>query len=62
MTRFEKIDAGKIWHVYKDGDIDNILFEGCRSKCLAFINEHFGMRSYKNGIVRLGKIIWEIGM
>lgn len=53
------INAGKVWQVYRDKDAENILFEGLKTKCLSYIRENFGMRSYTNGRIRLAKVIWE---
>lgn len=58
-ARQSMIDAGKIWQVYPCSDSENILFEGSKTKCLSYIKEKFGMRAYKNGQIRLAKVIWE---
>lgn len=58
MTRQEQIAKNQIWQVYPDEDYDNILFEGRKTKCMAFLKENH-WRSYKNGTIRLAKVIWE---
>lgn len=62
MTRQQLIDKGKIWTVYLPENPDNILLEGCKSKCQTFISKNYGMYAYKKGKVRLSKTIWELGM
>jgi len=57
-TRQLKIDAGKIWQVYPDKDLDNTLYEGSRSKCKLYIAQNCP-RAYKAGEIRLGKVIYE---
>ena len=61
MSRTELIDNGKIWHVYKDGQAENILFEGTKTAAIQYIKEKFGMRQYKKGAIRLARLIWEQG-
>lgn len=55
------ISKGKVWIVYPEGKYDeqDILFEGTKTKCLAFIKEKFGMKAYRNGSIRAAKVIWE---
>lgn len=55
--------------IYKNGELidvtichidpDDIVFEGTKTKCLEYVRKHFGMRKYKNGYVRVAKLIWE---
>lgn len=61
LTREQQINAGKIWIVYPDGKHEDkdILFEGTKAKCLAFIEEKFGKKAYKSGAIRAAKVIWE---
>jgi hypothetical protein len=59
MTRQEKIAKGKLWQVYTNEKPNNILFEGCKTKCLTFIKDHFGIKMYKRGLVRIGQLIFE---
>lgn len=58
-TRAEKIKAGKIWQVSPDGKPDEILYEGSKTACFAFVRDHYGMRAYKRGTIRIGQLIWE---
>lgn len=58
MTRQEQIAKNQIWQVYPDRDYDNILFEGRKTKCLAFLKGNY-WRDYKSGTIRLAKVIWE---
>ena len=60
-TRETLISNGKIWVVYPDGKHkdEDILFEGAKTRCLAFIKEKFGKKAYKNGSIRAAKVIWE---
>ncbi len=60
-TRETLISKGKIWIVYPEGkyDEEDIIFEGTKTKCLAFIKEKFGKKAYKNGSIRAAKVIWE---
>lgn len=58
MTRQQKIDSGKLWQVYPDGENDCILYEGSRVKCMQFIRANC-LTAWKKGAVRLGKVIWE---
>jgi hypothetical protein len=60
-TRETLISKGKIWVVYPDGKYDeqDILFEGTKAKCLAFIKEKFGKNACKNGSIRAAKVILE---
>lgn len=58
-TRQNMIAAGKLWQVYPDLDRENILFEGPKTKCLDYIKVKFSMKAYKNGQIRLAKVIWE---
>lgn len=57
--RQSKIDAGKVWRVYPNNDLDNILFEGSETACRRFINANCKVQ-YKYGSVRLGKVIYEL--
>ncbi len=59
MIRQELIDKGKVWQVYLDIEPENILFEGTKTRCNKYIREKYSMRLWKQGIVRLAKIIWE---
>lgn len=59
MNRAEQIKKGKIWQVYTDESPDAILFEGNKTNCFKYIREEWGMRFYKNGIIRCGQVIWE---
>ena len=58
-TRSELIAARKVWQVHTNATPGALLFEGVKTKCLAFIRDHYGMRKYKNGTVTLGYVIWE---
>ena len=60
-SRAELINAGKIYQVYSDENPDNIYFEGNKTACLKYIKETFGMKMWRKGRVRIGKIIWENG-
>jgi len=57
-TRQNKINKGKIWQVYPDGQIDNVLFDGSHSKCKLYISENCP-KAYKKGEIRIGKLIYE---
>lgn len=59
MTRQQLIDKGKIWQVYNDGEPDNVLFEGNKTKCLQFIKENNFGYYYKKGKIRIAQVIWE---
>lgn len=61
ITRESLISKGKIWTVYPEGKHkdEDILFEGTKTKCLSFIKEKFGMKAYRNGSIRMAKVIWE---
>ena len=59
MDRQKLIEAGKIWQVYTDNEHDNILFEGNKTKCREYIRIHYGMRQWRIGKIRLGKLIFE---
>ncbi len=52
------IENGKVYQVYPDGYIDNILFEGTRTQCLKFVRINCPTAHYK-GKVRIGKLIYE---
>lgn len=58
-TRELAIENGKVWQVYPEGEVDNILFEGTRSKCKTYIAQNCP-QSYKRGEIRLAKVIFEI--
>ena len=57
--RQKLIDAGKIWQVYNDREPDDILFEGCKTKCFGYVKLHYGLRAYKSGAIRVGQVIYE---
>lgn len=59
MTREQLVSKGKIWQVYPDGEPDNVLFEGCETKCKKYIKDNYGLKNYTNGKIRLAKVIWE---
>ncbi len=49
---------GKIWHVYPNGEMNNILFEGSETAARKYIRQKYS-RDYKKGYIRLAKVIWE---
>ena len=57
--RQKHIDAGKVWQIYTDAEPDTILFEGCKTRCFAYVRLHYGMRAYKSGSIRVGQVIYE---
>lgn len=59
MTRQQKIAKGKLWQVYPDKDYDNILHEGSRTSCFAYLKANKQFRDYKSGAIRLSKVVWE---
>lgn len=59
MNQQTKIDAGKIWQVYPDGQPENILFEGTKTGCKNWLKVNGRIRDYKKGSVRLAQVIWE---
>lgn len=59
MTREQQIRAGKVWQVYPASNADSIFFEGSRAACLRWLKEYGYWPSYKQGNIRVGKLIWE---
>lgn len=60
MNRQELISKGRIWQVYPNGETENILFEGCKTSCLKYITNNYGMKAYKTGKIRLCEVIYEV--
>lgn len=60
-TRAEKIATGRVWHVYRDAEPDNTLFEGSKTACLKWLrNDPRGYwYAFRRGEIRIGKVIWE---
>lgn len=58
-TRAELIDAGKIWHVCPDEDIDTVYFEGTKSRCLDWMKINC-WHKYKRHKIRLTQLILEL--
>lgn len=58
MTRDKKIASGKVWQVYPNKDLDNVLFEGSRTACQKFIRANC-RSAWRIGAIRLGKLIYE---
>lgn len=59
-TRSQLIHAGKVWQVYLAASPDDVLHEGSKTACIAFIRQKFGIGAYRRGTVRIGKLIFEI--
>lgn len=60
VKRQNLIEKGKLWQVYPAEDINKIEKEGGESECRGYIVKKYGMKAYKNGQVRLAKIISEV--
>lgn len=58
MKRETKIKKGILYQVYLAEDPDCILHEGSKAECWGVIRRDLN-RSYLNGIVKIGKLIWE---
>ena len=58
MKRETKIKKGILYQVYLTEDPDCILHEGSKADCWRVIRRDLN-RSYLNGIVKIGKLIWE---
>lgn len=61
-TRAEKIATGRVWHVYRDAEPDNTLFEGTKTACLVWLRAGTQWREYKRGALRVGRVIWEANL
>lgn len=61
MTRQQLIDKGKIYQV-EERDKNKLLFEGTRSKCIAYMRQKGILRQWKQGKSNytLSKVIYEI--
>ena len=59
IERQKLIKKGKLWQVSPPDDTNTVEKEGCESECRAYIQEKYGMKAYKNGQIRLAKILWE---
>ena len=62
MTRAEQIEAGVIWQVHRGaGAAAELLYEGKRASCEAFMRAENIFRDWQNGRgeFSLGQLIWE---
>lgn len=59
IKRQNLIEKGKLWQVYPADDINVVEKEGCETECMSYIKEKYGLAAYKNGQIRIGKVIWE---
>jgi len=59
-TRQELIAAGSVWNIYPASNPEHITHE-CRSRsaCLRWLSDKGKMREYRNGVIRIGKVIHE---
>lgn len=59
MTRQQKIQKGKLWQIYFDKTPEDIIFESTKSGCFAYLRRNYCMAQYKQGMIRIGQLIWE---
>jgi hypothetical protein len=60
-TRNRKIGAGKLWQISTGYDPEEVVFEGSKTRCLAWLSTRNELRKWRRGksAYRLGQLIWE---